>query len=241
MAVTAFTGSSAAHANPAVIAGGSVVGNAAVPGAISATSFSGKPPSFTWGQLGRELQDVADKMVISPLRLAFHIRQILTTPIHDTKPEDVILPGGAKVDIEGSIPPTSAQDVAKELGKAEGVNAGPKSEDLSIPGYVAYDGEPVLFMCKGSKNSENNREHAPDPDKRYIPAPRSLSGFPDAVRAKRKSERARWETRDGFILEWDYQHGEVEKYNKNGQHIGAFNPENGEIIKNAVAGRKIEI
>ncbi|NMD61880.1 hypothetical protein FEZ60_00975 [Rhodococcus sp. MS16] len=54
----------------------------------------------------------------------------------------------------------------------------------------------------------------------YYPAPRHLPGFPNAKLVKRMNERKRWKDDKGNIYEWDYQHGAVEKYNKNGTHLG---------------------
>ncbi|MCU7375761.1 colicin E3/pyocin S6 family cytotoxin [Paucibacter sp. O1-1] len=48
----------------------------------------------------------------------------------------------------------------------------------------------------------------------YNIPPRTLPGFPGAARDKNKSGRARWKTPDGDILEWDYQHGRVGRYDK---------------------------
>lgn len=42
------------------------------------------------------------------------------------------------------------------------------------------------------------------------------------------------------IVEWDSQHGAVEKYNKWGKHLGAFNHETGEQTKDADKHRKVE-
>lgn len=81
----------------------------------------------------------------------------------------------------------------------------------------------------------------------YFPAPKGLSAFPDAQIAKRKTPvkgggglRKRWKTRDGTIYEWDSQHGAVEKYNKQGKHLGEFNPETGEQNKPIDNTRKVE-
>jgi hypothetical protein len=70
----------------------------------------------------------------------------------------------------------------------------------------------------------------------YIPAPKGLPGFPNARRVKPRTAvqggggmRARWEDKK-FIYEWDSQHGEVEKYNKKGKHLGAFDPNTGEMM-----------
>lgn len=80
-------------------------------------------------------------------------------------------------------------------------------------------------------------------DNGYYPAPTDLPGFPDAVKVKPKTPRtgggglrARWQ--DGKdILEWDYQHGTVERYNKQGKHLGEFDPNTGDQTKDAVPGR----
>jgi hypothetical protein len=72
-----------------------------------------------------------------------------------------------------------------------------------------------------------------------------LPGFPDAREVKRKTPyagglRKRWKTNDGRILEWDYKHGEVEKYDKTGNHLGAFDPDAAEKLKNAKKDRSIK-
>lgn len=70
----------------------------------------------------------------------------------------------------------------------------------------------------------------------YIPPPPSLPGFPNAKRVRGKTpvpgvpgkKRARWED-DDYIYEWDYQHGTVEKWSKNGKkHLGEFDADTGE-------------
>lgn len=67
----------------------------------------------------------------------------------------------------------------------------------------------------------------------YTSAPKTLPGFPNASPAKSKNKnRKRWIDDNGDILEWDYKHGEVEKYDKTGKkHKGAFNPRTGEKKK----------
>jgi len=96
----------------------------------------------------------------------------------------------------------------------------------------------------------NLREYAPNPVQwvdplglsKYIPAPSSLPGFPDAMRVKPKTPvqgggglRKRWKRPNGCICEWDSQHGEVEMYNKRGKHMGAFDPNTCEAIPGKVA------
>ncbi|WIE50940.1 colicin E3/pyocin S6 family cytotoxin [Pseudomonas sp. GM17] len=81
----------------------------------------------------------------------------------------------------------------------------------------------------------------------YVPAPSALPGFPDAIRAKRKTSvqggggrRKRWKTAKGLILEWDSQHGAVEMYDKHGRHLGEFDPLTGEQTKAANKARSVE-
>ena len=38
----------------------------------------------------------------------------------------------------------------------------------------------------------------------------------------------------GCILEWDFQHGEDEKYDKRGKHLGAFDPKTGKQLKDSI-------
>ena len=52
--------------------------------------------------------------------------------------------------------------------------------------------------------------------------------------------RARWVDEDGAILEWDYQHGRIEKYNSRGQHLGEFDATTGHQVAGAVSGRHVE-
>ncbi|WEL53480.1 colicin E3/pyocin S6 family cytotoxin [Pseudomonas kermanshahensis] len=84
---------------------------------------------------------------------------------------------------------------------------------------------------------------------KYVPAPPSLPGFPEATRARPKTPiqgggglRKRWKLPDGCICEWDSQHGEIEKYDRRGRHLGAFDPETGNPIpsKNAKSVRRVE-
>ena len=84
-------------------------------------------------------------------------------------------------------------------------------------------------------------------DHNYHIAPRGLTAFPDAVKDKSKTKvqgggglRKRWKDRKGRIYEWDSQHGAVEIYDKQGNHLGEFDPETGEQTKPANLGRKVE-
>lgn len=82
---------------------------------------------------------------------------------------------------------------------------------------------------------------------RYHLAPKGLAAFPDATKVNSKSRvqgggslRSRWKDRKGRIYEWDSQHGAVEVYDKQGKHLGEFDPITGEQTKPADPGRKVE-
>ncbi|MCF4998335.1 detoxification-like protein [Pseudomonas syringae] len=83
-------------------------------------------------------------------------------------------------------------------------------------------------------------------DHGYHPAPKGLSAFPDAVKVDFKTRvqgggaRRRWKDGKGRIYEWDCQHGAVEMYDKQGKHLGEFDPITGEQTKPAKPGRKVE-
>lgn len=81
-------------------------------------------------------------------------------------------------------------------------------------------------------------------DQKYHQAPKGLAAFPGAAKEKSKSSvqgggarRKRWKDLKGRIYEWDSQHGAVEIYDKQGKHLGEFNPETGEQTKPAKPGR----
>lgn len=73
----------------------------------------------------------------------------------------------------------------------------------------------------------------------YVPAPKTLPGFPGAQPAKAVTPRKgggglrkRWINSDGCILEWDYQHGAVEKFSPNGRkHQGEYDAVTGTQTK----------
>ena len=70
---------------------------------------------------------------------------------------------------------------------------------------------------------------------------RSYGRFPDSLeRVPPKTGRPRFRDRKtGRFYEWDPSHGgELEGYNKRGRHIGVFDPETGERVKDPVEGRK---
>jgi hypothetical protein len=101
--------------------------------------------------------------------------------------------------------------------------------DLTIPGnddhdfYIETTAGPVLVH-------NVTAEYVPPPPKKILP------GFPNARYIGVRGGRATWQ--DGkYILQWDYQHGAIEMYNKQRQHLGEFDYQTGEQTKPAVPGR----
>lgn len=80
-----------------------------------------------------------------------------------------------------------------------------------------------------------------EPVVNYIPAPKTLPGYPGAQRVPRKTGRARWRDANGDILEWDSRHGEVEVYDRQGRHKGSSDPNTGKMKPDSkVPGRKTQ-
>ena len=83
----------------------------------------------------------------------------------------------------------------------------------------------------------------------YIPAPKTkdLEGFPGLTKDRRKTPiqgggglRKRWKDKEGNIYEWDYRHGGLEKYDKQGWHLGQFDHITGKQTKPADKTRRIQ-
>jgi hypothetical protein len=80
----------------------------------------------------------------------------------------------------------------------------------------------------------------------YKPPPKTLPGFPKAAGVRPKTsvdsignkKRKRWAEPDGTIYEWDYLHGTVEKYDKQGRHQGEFHPD-GRKAQGPIRNRRI--
>lgn len=90
-----------------------------------------------------------------------------------------------------------------------------------------------------SSSGESNRQGD------YFPAPKE-SPMPGLQQAKPKTPkpggglRKRWKDNDGNIYEWDYQHGKVEKYNRQGKHLGEWDPKTNKQSKPADTTRRVE-
>lgn len=52
----------------------------------------------------------------------------------------------------------------------------------------------------------------------------------------------RWRSKDGKRLyTWDALHGEIEVFTKKGKHLGALDAVTGQLIKEPIPGRKIDV
>jgi hypothetical protein len=52
----------------------------------------------------------------------------------------------------------------------------------------------------------------------------------------------RWRSHDGKrLFTWDALHGEIEVYNRRGEHLGAADAQTGAYIKDPVKGRRIDV
>ena len=83
----------------------------------------------------------------------------------------------------------------------------------------------------------------------YIPPPKTkdLKGFPGLTKDRRKTPnqgggglRKRWKDKKGNIYEWDSRHGALEKYDKQGWHLGQFDYITGKQTKPADKTRRIQ-
>ena len=72
-----------------------------------------------------------------------------------------------------------------------------------------------------------------------IPHPSLLDGF---ERLRAIAGERRWRSHDGKRLyTWDSLHGEIEVFDSRGRHLGAIDPVTGDMLKEAVRGRRIEV
>ncbi|MDP4264022.1 MAG: colicin E3/pyocin S6 family cytotoxin [Bacteroidota bacterium] len=102
--------------------------------------------------------------------------------------------------------------------------------------YVAMFDNPIKFNdFLGDTPGDTVTTYHPLP-KEYR---KSLPGFAKSQRLKhRQGARPSWNLGKGWHAEWDFQHGEVEVYDKSKQHQGAFDPKTGVKLKDAVKGRR---
>jgi hypothetical protein len=142
--------------------------------------------------------------------------------------------------VGGPGPVASVDTIPSVHGNKPYVTPAAQPETSNQGDTVPSQKPPEPYSTQGAPTKKNVGQ--------YQPPPKKLPGFPDATPAKSKTPygagklRKRWKTADGEILEWDYQHGKVEKYDKRGKHKGEFDPNTGEPIpgKGPEASRKVE-
>ena len=92
------------------------------------------------------------------------------------------------------------------------------------------------------KQSKTNNQNSNNNIYNYETPPKDIKDvFPNAENSSNKNQRKRWvDSANGDIYEWDYQHGDIEIYDKRGKHKGSINPKTKEK-KPAVKGRKTNV
>lgn len=72
-----------------------------------------------------------------------------------------------------------------------------------------------------------------------IPKPSFLDG---CEKYRTINGKTTWRCPDsGRYFQWDELHGEIEAYNRRGEHIGVLDSLTGETVKDAVRGRTINV
>lgn len=70
------------------------------------------------------------------------------------------------------------------------------------------------------------------------PRPSILDNF---TRHSRRNQAPYWVDEDGFYYTWDALHGEIEKFDRRGYHLGALDPTTGKLISGPVRGRRLQL
>lgn len=103
----------------------------------------------------------------------------------------------------------------------------PEYEDFILV-FPADSGVRPLYIVVARPVSGDHDYHMP---------PKLLPVFPDAKPVRNKGPRKRWESKKR-IYEWDYQHGAVEVYNWEGDHLGEFDINTGKQTSRAKPERR---
>lgn len=157
------------------------------------------------------------------------------------------------------IPVPGAGKGAGAIGERAAVNAAERATAKAAERAAAEAAERAASKAGGKAVRKAGKEAAEDaaehvapawtpPRLGYVPAPEVPRAFPNVRKAKKKTPvqggggklRSRWIDEDGNILEWDYQHGRVEMYNKKGKHLGEFDADTGAKLKGPDPTREVE-
>ena len=123
--------------------------------------------------------------------------------------------------------------VSVALGGAYGAK---KIGDKFVENSSEYD-----FLYNATKDI-SNQQNSKDNIYNYESPPKDIKDvFPNAENSSNKNQRKRWvDGVNGDIYEWDYQHGDIEIYDKRGKHKGSINPKT-KKQKPPVKGRKTNV
>ena len=111
-----------------------------------------------------------------------------------------------------------------------------KIGDKFVENSSEYD-----FLYNATKDI-SNQQNSKDNIYNYETPPKDIKDvFPNAENSSNKNQRKRWiDGVNGDIYEWDYQHGDIEIYDKRGKHKGSINPKT-KKQKPPVKGRKTNV
>jgi hypothetical protein len=73
-----------------------------------------------------------------------------------------------------------------------------------------------------------------------IPAPEDSPFLKELENLGHPHGRRRWR-KGKRLYEWDSQHGEIEVYDLRGNHLGVADVMTGELVKDPVRGRRIDV
>lgn len=117
--------------------------------------------------------------------------------------------------------------------------------EIAAAHSVRPPADPARFVSLSMRRSQS---HAPSfprstQSERMSPKPIPSPSFLDKCEYLGAfSGVKRWRSYDRRQLyTWDSLHGEVEAFNKRGRHIGVLDPISGDLIKDAVRGRRIDV
>ena len=171
---------------------------------------------------------------------------VVVTPSEEDTAETVeteepeIVKGDKFIDVDAEAMLATILLIARTTSQLDGKKLGPA--DMAAAGQV-LTGLALISAILQLEDFVNRNQATIEQvvNSKYIPAPKTLPGFPGAVKAKRKNGRARWHLPNGDIGEWDSQHGEVEVYDKTGKkHKGGYDPDTGKKKSKRKPGRKTD-